>query len=389
MASNTPTDILQNTDAPHSGGCNDPRWPDAWNQVSKIAMVALTLQGHEQHLFKRQSSFKEGRKYMDAPHMSPAFQFHSLTQLFNMTRLTTSWKHRGATITEAMWNLNWEGDTDEKKTGAPYVKKLLRLFINQMPVMSFEEIHLEYKSKKHLVGGSIDLAVGFAAKGDKPTVKITNSDQRWAIFLGSLGEAKAADVKLATVKKKSFTSEEEDIKSIIQPALEVMAVSAVATFPNNNIPLVNIMASKCGFRPILYWTAYDLLITTAKAVPLRLDDDRVDIRGLLLLFTLFQVHRSGCILFNQAVLRGKPPSGWAAALATCQHTYQHSDLTLGKARAGPANYGTEFLTAPSDSSCESSEDDNPFTGTKRQGGTSSPSTSKRPKLDQPIRPEQK
>lgn len=53
----------------------------------------------------------------------------------------------------------------------------MHLFINQMPVMSFEEIHLEYKSKKHLVGGSIDLAVGFAANGDKPTVTIDNSDQ--------------------------------------------------------------------------------------------------------------------------------------------------------------------------------------------------------------------
>ena len=269
MASNTPTDILQNTAAPHSGGCNDPSWPEAWKQVSKIAMVALTLQG--QGLFKRHSSFKEGRKYMAAPHLSPAFQFHRLTQLFNLTRLTTSWKLRGATSTEALWNLNWEGDTAEKNTGAPSVKKLLRLFIKQLPVMSFEEIHLEDKSKKPLVGGSIELAVGFAANGDKPTVKSTNSDQRWAIFLGSLGEAKAADVKLATVKNKAFTSEEEDIKSIIQPALEVLAVSAVATFPNNNIPLVTLMASKCGFRPILYWTAYDLLITTAKAVPLRLD----------------------------------------------------------------------------------------------------------------------
>lgn len=69
IASNTPTYILQNTDAPHS---DDPSWPDTWDQVSKVAMVTLTLQGHEEHLFKRHISFKECRKYMDAPHMSPA-----------------------------------------------------------------------------------------------------------------------------------------------------------------------------------------------------------------------------------------------------------------------------------------------------------------------------
>lgn len=92
------------------------------------------------------------------------------------------------------------------------------------------------------------------------------------------------------------------------------------------------------------------------------------------MFALFQVHRSSCMLFDQTVLQGKPRSGWAAALANCQHTYQHSNLTLGAPRAGLANYGAEFITVPSDSSSESSGDDEPL--------------SKRPKLDQSIRPEQ-
>lgn len=105
---------------------------------------------------------------MKPPRMSIAFQFQSLAQNFNMTKLATSWKHRGATIIEAIWNLKWEGNADEKKIGAPYLKNLLRLFVNRIPVMSFDEIHIEYKSKKHLVGGSIDLGVGFAGNGDKP-----------------------------------------------------------------------------------------------------------------------------------------------------------------------------------------------------------------------------
>lgn len=185
-------------DVPHSGGYSNPSWPDAWDQVSKLSMVALTFQGHEEHLFKCHISFKNGSKYMNAPRMSKPFQFSTLTQLFNTTKLTAIWKHRGATITEAMWNLKWKGDANEKKIGAPYLKKLMRLFINKMPVMSFEKIHLEYKTKNHLVGGSIDMAVGFAANGNKPTVKICDGDHPWTLFLGSLGEAKAADVKIAT-----------------------------------------------------------------------------------------------------------------------------------------------------------------------------------------------
>ncbi len=113
--------------------------------------------------------------------------------------------------------------------------------------MSFEEIHLEYKTKTHLVRGSIDIGVG---NGNKPTVTINNcdGDRHWTLFLGSFGEAKGADVKIAsTGGKKSFESDEDDIKAIIQPLLEIMAVSAVTTFPNDNVPMVNILATKRGY----------------------------------------------------------------------------------------------------------------------------------------------
>ncbi len=52
--------------------------------------------------------FKSGSLYMNAPHMSNLGKFSALTQLFNTTKLSVSWKHRGATIIEAMWNLKWK-----------------------------------------------------------------------------------------------------------------------------------------------------------------------------------------------------------------------------------------------------------------------------------------
>lgn len=131
-----------------------------------------------------------------------------------------------------------------------------------------------------------------------------------------------------------------------------MAVSEVASFPNNNIPVVNILAIKCGFRPIFYWRAYDVLVTTEMGVPLRLDNDQVDIRGLLMLFITFQVHRSSsCILFDQDVLQSMPTSGWAAALENC------ATNTLGRVRVDQVNSGIQFVTAPSDSRPESSDGD--------------------------------
>ncbi len=70
------TFLLQKTDVQS----DNPSWPDAWDQVSKVSMVALTLQGHEELLFKHHISFKEGEKYMKPPRMSIAFQFQSLAQ---------------------------------------------------------------------------------------------------------------------------------------------------------------------------------------------------------------------------------------------------------------------------------------------------------------------
>ena len=224
---------------------------------------------------------------------------------------------------------------------------------------SFEEIHLEYKSKKHLVGGSIDMGVGLAANGNKPVVHIDGESMNWELYFGSLGEAKAANVKLGTCKTKTFEEEEEDTKMIIQPALEVMVVSQVATFPDENVPLVNIMASKRDVRPIFYWPTYDVLITTAKAVPLRLNQSQIDIRGLVLLFTTFQVHRPSCIVFDKAQLESKPKSGWAAALTKSKHSYHLSHLSLGVAPTGTVDTGSEFFTVPSDINSDSSGDETP------------------------------
>lgn len=309
-------------------------------------MVALTLEGHEETLFKQHISFKNASKHMNML-MSKPFRFKAVTKTFNVEELKKSWNDRGSTILEGLWNLKYAEDevANELKIGSPYVMKLLRLFINKIPVLSFQEVQLERNSKKDLVGGAIDLAVGCRENG-KPSVKIKDC----TLFLGSLAEAKGADIPLAR-KKKELETGSKDIKIIIQPAMEVMAVSQLAEFPDspnsNKMPLINILASKNTFRPLFYWKEFDFLMTTAKVVPLRPDQNKIDIRGLLLLFTTFQVYCSSCLEFDDEVLGNKPKSGWQEALKGCKDSYEESELTLGKPRTRRPHVGAEYYTVDS------------------------------------------
>ena len=43
----------------------------------------------------------------------------------------------------------------------------------------------------------------------------------------------------------------DDVKVIIQPMLEVMAISEVAKIPDENVPIVNILVSHTAFRPVV------------------------------------------------------------------------------------------------------------------------------------------
>ena len=346
--------ILQQLKTPSCIRHNAPSWEAAWMAVAKTGMVALTLQGQQSSLFKKHLSFTNASKNMGAPTMSPTFQLQSVTENFQLMKLKKSWDHRAATIIEGLFLLEYGDDelAHEKKIGAPYVNNL----INKFPVHSFMELEIEYMSKKHVVGGAIDLAVGVAGNGDKPRVKIQGVGSSMHLFFGCLGEAKGADVQLATTKDTGFVSDLADIKAIIQPALEVMTISEVATFPKSDVPLVNVLASKLAFRPVFYWRDLDVILTTPKVIPLRASQNKVDIRGLLFLFTIVQVHRKSCIKFDVEKLRTLPKTGWAEALKDGVHNSGDSVIKLGTPRCDFPHSSADYFTAQSDSSDSSNDD---------------------------------
>ena len=136
----------------------------------------------------------------------------------------------------------------------------------------------------------------------------------------------------------------EEVKSILQPMFEIMAVAELASFENELVPLVNIMGNKTAFRPILYWRKLDIIITTPDVVPLRRNNETLDVQGLLLLFVLFQLNYTSIISFNREALKKHSKTGWAQALAAGEDNYRHSKITLPTQRLNlvhqDAIYGT-------------------------------------------------
>ena len=254
---------------------NEPNLAAAWLDIGDTMMVSETLQGHEETLFKRHLSFKGASEVMAAPRMSKGFALKRVLAGFDLDKLKTLWESQQAQLIEGLYLLKYGNDdvtggtADEHNVGAPYLQGLLRLLVPGFPVVSFTELSLECRSKKKIVGGRLDLGVGSKSTGIKPSLVIEGYEDRVALYLGCLGEAKSADVSLAHCKNTEHQVDLDDIKATLQPMLEVMAVAEIAQCTTEAVPLVNILANKNAFRPFLNWQEKDVLLTTGGAVPLR------------------------------------------------------------------------------------------------------------------------
>ena len=196
------------------------------------------------------------------------------------------------------------------------------------PAVSYNEVHLEYRSSKHLVGGSYDIIVGSSSNGSKPIIQIEGSN--FALHLGSLLEAKSTFTQLApnTSETSCFTEETADSKALIQPMLESMAISHVATFPDPDVPIVNFLGNKFSFRPLLYFKELDVLLTTPRVMHLRTSHDTIDVLGLITMFTFMNLHKTDMIKFSQEAITAFPMSGWKRQLKEGKDSYHTSKLTV-------------------------------------------------------------
>lgn len=361
MASTSEVYTLKRETSSRGIDFNNPNWDSAWMNLRDTMMVSMTLQGHEQSLFKRHISFKRASEVMDAPRMSKSFALHSVLERFDIGKLQKRWKSRQSLIIEGIYLLKYGDDevtANEHEVGAPYLQGLLRLFVPRFPVLSFTELCIECRSKKKIVGGRIDIGVGTKSNGNEPSFVIEGYEPRVSLFLGCLGEAKAADVSVGHLKKTEHQVDLDDIKATIQPMLEAMAVAELTQFNDEAVPIVNIFANKSAFRPILYWRKNDVLVTTARAVPLR-SQSNIDIQGLLLMFVVLQLNETTRISFKMEKIGKLAKTGWKKAMNEGDINYKDSRIKLKKYRTRLTHQDDEYPLQPQSSGEESgnSEDE--------------------------------
>ena len=270
-------------------------------------------------------------------------------------------------VLETIFHLNFSDDdvSNERKVDKPYMQAVLTTFI-KFPTLSYNEVQLEYHSKKKLVGGSIDVVVGSESNGNKPYIYVCPKNV--SIYLGSLLEANSSSRPLAASSSASFDESSIEIKALIQPMLELMAISEVAAFPKADVPLLNIFGNKFVYRPLLYFKEYDVLLTTPRPIHLRRDVNSVDGLGLLFMFVLFQLHNTRTCSFEIEEVKKFPTSGWKAALCASRESYCHSTLFIAGVKPRMPHADTLPFLHPSDDEDGSDDGGDGSNGDEREGG---------------------
>ena len=329
---------------------------ESWNDLTRLGLVALTLKGHEDTLFKTHLSFKSAKEKLKAPIMSPSQPLHGIMRV-DISNLHKRLLNQLSPLLEAIFHFAFSDDAvaNENKVDKPYLQSVLAMFV-RFPAVSYNEVHLEYHSKKHLVGGSVDVVVGSKGNGNKPYIYM--EPHNVAIYLGSLLEAKSSTHRLASSAsdRASFEQASEDTKALIQPMLELMAISEVAHFPNDGVPLVNIFANKFVYRPLMYFKGCDILLTTPRPLHLRREVDIVDGLGLLFLFLLFQLHNVRICSFDMEKVKRFPRSGWGEVLHANMASYHDSKLIVCGVKPKMPHADTEPFLHPSDEDVSDGEE---------------------------------
>ena len=161
---------------------------ECWKKVKRLGLVALSLRGHEETLFKTQLSFKGAQEKFQAPVMSVSKPLKSVIGL-DLENLQKSLSNQLSAVLESIFQLHFSDDCAAIKVDKPYLQGVLTTFI-EFPTVSYNEVHLEYHANKKLVGGSIDVVVGSESNGNKPYIYVPPKDV--SIYLGSLLEAKSS-----------------------------------------------------------------------------------------------------------------------------------------------------------------------------------------------------
>ena len=199
----------------------------------------LFLTGHESTLFCKHMSFGEAHRDMENPWMKPSEPLSEFV-IIDYDAELASFSAMLSSLSRALFGV--KPGTKAEPGDVEVLQTTLECFMSY-PVLSYKEVYLENATTNNLVGGKIDILVGSSSNGNKPKLRVTehsrNSDVR-NVYIGTLGEAKTTDINLPLASSSSsFDRDVKQNKTLIQPMLQVMAVSEVCDC-NSLIPVINI-----------------------------------------------------------------------------------------------------------------------------------------------------
>ena len=171
-------------------------------------------------------------------------------------------------------------------------------------LMVFKELGVESRSTKKVVGGNLDIVV-CESSNNRPRFNLCTNSQAVSVlcYCGPLGEAK--------VPLCSSGTEEQQLAAFSQPVIELCAMASCCTFPSRNIPLIMIYGSRLKYRPLIYFSEDDLMLTTPRAIAYADSNGMAGIEGLFLMFLLCYKE---ALTYDISRMSNYLKTGWSTAL---------------------------------------------------------------------------
>lgn len=204
----------------------------------------------------------------------------------------------------------------------------------------YEEISLESKTSKKLLGGNFDILIA-ETSNERPKFILDDGSRQSVstLYCVALAEAKSPSTPIAG-------SNSDNLASFSQPVIELTAMASACDFPNNSVPLVQFYGNRHRYRPIMYFKASDIIITTSNPIQYLNSEGEICLEGLFLMFLLCYKY---ALQFDvESIERLFPKSGWGEATRLYN---PYAGLTLKRqSRSGivepPQNLMTPILISP-------------------------------------------
>ena len=281
-----------------------------FSEVKSFGLAPLVMEGHES-LFTKHMSFREAHKHMKNPVMKLS-EINTNYVTIDYEVEYEAFKNMVSALSQAISSI--KVTTSDETADVDVLETVLRCFV-PFPQISYKEVYLEKGSRNKLVGGKIDLLVGSEGNGNKQVFKLKENSREATlrnVYIVCIAEGKKIDVNhisMASVNS-DFTGLVKQDMSLVQPMVELMAISEVCEHQNEEVPIINIFGNRQTIRPLLYFKKYDVMLTTPKPFTFMISSKELCLHGLILFHLLCNMHRYP---FHVDKLRNTNSTGWAKA----------------------------------------------------------------------------